>query len=108
VLSHPHRFRVVALLLRDTGRLNSRKHGSLVPKIKAIDQNIATHAPRPVLKAIYRNLQRLICVRMKTARIRTATTNGITIVKFILEAQSMNGLSIQKTYFRPTSMLTSL
>jgi hypothetical protein len=34
---------------------------------------------------------------MKTARIRAATTNGITIVKFILEAQSMNGLSIQKT-----------
>jgi hypothetical protein len=66
-----------------------------------------TPAPRPVLKAIYRNLQRLICVRVKTARIRTATTNGITIVKFILEAQGMNGPSIQKTYFRPTSMSTS-
>lgn len=36
-----------------------------------------TPAPRPVLKAIYRNLQRLICARMKTARIRTAMTNGI-------------------------------
>jgi crotonobetainyl-CoA:carnitine CoA-transferase CaiB-like acyl-CoA transferase len=48
-----------------------------VSKIKAIDQNIATHAPWPVLKAIYRNLQRLICARMKTARICTATTSGI-------------------------------
>jgi hypothetical protein len=45
----------------------------LASKIKAIDQNIATHAPRPVLKAIYRNLQRLICARMKAARICTAT-----------------------------------
>jgi hypothetical protein len=66
-------------------------------KIKAIDQNIATHAPRPVLKANYGNLQRLSCARMKTARIGTATTNGITIVKFILEAQNRNGLSIQTT-----------
>jgi len=27
--------------------------------------------------------------------------------EILLEAQSMNGLSIQKTYFRPTSMSTS-
>ena len=32
---------------------------------------------------------------------RTATTNGRTIMKFILEAQTPNGLSIQKIYFKP-------
>jgi hypothetical protein len=32
---------------------------------------------------------------MKTAQIRTATTNGITIMKSILEAQTLNGLSLR-------------
>ena len=32
---------------------------------------------------------------MKTAPISTATTNGITIMKFILEAQTLNGLSLR-------------
>jgi hypothetical protein len=77
----------------------ARKYESLVSKVKAIDRNSAAHTPRPArkdrLSGIYRNLQSLICARMKTAQIRTATTNRITIMKFILEAQTLNGLSLR-------------